>query len=95
MSVVPSSNGDLDSLYVGAYWYKEIFSKQGIPIIVRSGNGPQLDSEDFRNFSEEHSFDRPTSSPHHIQGNGFVERGVNTMKQPLQKSSNNPHREQC
>lgn len=71
---------------------KEIFSRQGIPFTVRSDNGPQFDSEDFHDFAEEYGFNHPTSSPHHPQGNGFVERGVKTMKQLLQKSPYDPYR---
>ena len=65
---------------------KAIFSRHGIPAIVRSDNGPQFDSYEFQHFAEEYNFTHTSSSPHFPQSNGFVERGVKTVKRLLQKS---------
>lgn len=70
---------------------KQIFSRTGIPVIIRSDNGPQYDSEEFKLFAREYNFDHCTSSPPHPQGNGFVERAVKTMKQLLTKSPKDPY----
>ena len=66
---------------------KAIFSRHGIPHTLRSDNGPhQFDSGEFESFSERYNFTHTTSSPHYPQSNGFIERGVKTVKKLLQKS---------
>ena len=65
---------------------KNCFSHHGIPLIVRSDNGPQFDSEEFEKFSANYNFEHSTSSPRYPQSNGFVERGVKTVKNLLKKS---------
>ena len=65
---------------------KNCFSHHGIPLIVRSDNGPQVDSEEFEKFSANYNFEHSTSSPRYPQSNGFVERGVKTVKNLLKKS---------
>ena len=42
---------------------KHIFSKHGIPQRVVTDNGPQYDSESYRKFAKECSYDHITSSP--------------------------------
>ena len=49
-------------------------------------NGPQFDSEEFEKFSANYNFEHSTSSPRYPQSNGFVERGVKTVKNLLKKS---------
>lgn len=66
---------------------KRIFSRQGIPDILFTDNGPQFDSREFANFSTEWQFQHITSSPRYPQSNGEVERAVQTMKMVLNKSS--------
>ena len=65
---------------------KNCFSHHGIPLIVRSDNGPQFDSEEFEKFSANYNFEHSSSSPRYLQSNGFVERGVKTVKNLLKKS---------
>lgn len=42
---------------------KAVFSRNGVPEILISDNGPQYSSADFREFSREYDFKRITSSP--------------------------------
>lgn len=64
---------------------KEIFSRQGIPNIVFSDNGPQFSSEQFAKFSETYDFAHHTSSPRYPQSNGMAERTIQTVKLILKK----------
>lgn len=64
---------------------KEIFSRYGIPEVVRTDNGPQFSSV-FKKFSLEYNFVHITSSPYFAQSNGLVERTVQTAKHLLKKN---------
>ena len=55
---------------------KRVFSRHGIPDIVFSDNGPQFDSNEFRDFAADWGFQHITSSPKYPQSNGEVERAV-------------------
>lgn len=65
---------------------KSIFSRHGIPEVVRSDNGPQYSSREFDEFAESYGFVHNTSSPHFPQSNGLAERMVKTMKQLISQS---------
>ena len=65
---------------------KTIFSRHGIPEVVRSDNGPQYSSQEFVAFSEAYSFKHVTSSPLYPQSNGQAERTVQTVKKILRQS---------
>ena len=62
---------------------KSIFSRHGIPEIVRSDNEPQYSSEQFANH---YGFSHITSSPEYPQSNGAAERAVRTVKDLLKKN---------
>ena len=64
---------------------KKVFSRHGIPDVLFSDNGPQFDSQEFRDFAQYCGFEHVTSSPRFPQSNGEVERGVQTMKGILNK----------
>ena len=68
---------------------KNLFSEQGIPAILRTGNGPQFISHKFQRFAEEFGFQHTTSSPYHPHGNGFIESQVKIVKQALSKALKN------
>ena len=69
---------------------KTIFSRHGIPEIIRTDNGPQYSSQEFAAFARQYDFTHITSSPHFPQSNGQAERTVKTVKQLL-KESEDPH----
>ena len=64
---------------------KKIFSRQGIPEIVYSDNGPCYSSEEFRKFAEAWEFKHVTSSPLYPKSNGLSERMVQTVKNIFKK----------
>ena len=65
---------------------KSIFSRQGIPVVVRSDNGPQYSSDAFKQFAKTYGFEHRTRSPKHPQSNSEAERMVQTIKKLLNKS---------
>ena len=69
---------------------KDVFSRHGIPEIVRSDNGPQFSAQEFAEFANTYGFRHVTSSPKYPQSNGQIERIVQTMKNLL-KNSEDPH----
>lgn len=64
---------------------KIIFSKQGVPDILMTDNGPEYSSFEFRQFSEQWHFSHVTSSPRYPQSNGQSERTVQTVKNIMKK----------
>ena len=64
---------------------KKVFNLQGMPDILFSDNGPQFDSEEFKDFSTSWGFEHVSSFPKYPQSNGEVERAVQTMKTILNK----------
>lgn len=65
---------------------KVIFARFGIPKLLKSDNGPQFDSEEFRQFSKNWGFQHVTSSPHAHWSNGMAEAGVKIVKNIIIKS---------
>ena len=65
---------------------KSLFAEQGIPAVLRTDNGPQFSSHAFQKFANDFEFRHVTSSPHHPQGNGFIESQVNIVKNALAKA---------
>ena len=69
---------------------KSMFARHGIPVTLVTDNGPQYSSGVFEEFAREYGFTHVTSSPRFAQGNGHVERAVQTVKSLLKKCSD-PH----
>ena len=65
---------------------KKIFARLGIPEQLRSDNGTQYTSSDFKKFRKEWEFQHKTSSPHYHQSNGMAERHVQIAKKLLTKA---------
>ncbi|EZA62194.1 hypothetical protein X777_02820 [Ooceraea biroi] len=53
---------------------KSCFIRWGIPNIIRSDNGPQFTSREFKNFAKTWNFKHVTSNPIYPRSNGMVER---------------------
>ena len=66
---------------------KAIFSRQGIPEEIRSDNGPQYSSKEFRVFCQDWGIRHTTSSPRYPQSNGLAERTVRTAKSMLKHNA--------
>ena len=65
---------------------KAHFSRQGIPDILFSDNGPQFSSQEFQKFSRLWEFQHRTSSPGYPQSNGKAESAVKTAKRLMYKA---------
>jgi transposase InsO family protein len=65
---------------------KAVFARYGIPEMVRSDNGPQYSSDEFKLFSLDYGFKHTSSSPGHSSGNGMAERAVQTVKNLIKQS---------
>uniref|UniRef100_A0A147BN06 RNA-directed DNA polymerase n=1 Tax=Ixodes ricinus TaxID=34613 RepID=A0A147BN06_IXORI len=65
---------------------RPMFARFGTPDVIRSDNGPQFASADFKSFTRDWSIKHVTSSPYYPQSNGAAERTVQTGKQLLRKS---------
>ena len=65
--------------------FKSIFAKFGIPEEIRTDNGPQFISHEFKKFCAQYEINHTTSSPRYPQSNGESERAVRTIKNLLKK----------
>ena len=65
---------------------KSIFSRLGIPELVKSDYGTQYMSREFARFSEDYGFTHTQSDPCHQSSNGAAERAVQTIKNLLSKA---------
>ncbi|XP_021358135.1 uncharacterized protein K02A2.6-like [Mizuhopecten yessoensis] len=66
---------------------KSIFSCHGLPNKLRSDNGPQLSSAEFKSFCSELGIGHETSSPHVQSSYGEAERAIQTIKILWKKSA--------
>ncbi|XP_052792278.1 uncharacterized protein K02A2.6-like [Mya arenaria] len=57
----------------------KIFSEYGIPEVLRTDNGPPMNSADFQNFSKQFSFKHRKITPIWPQANGECERFMKTI----------------
>lgn len=64
---------------------KAQFARHGIPEKLRSDNGPQYSSREFRDFCKEYGIEHTTSSPLYPQSHGEAERAVETVKRMWRK----------
>ena len=65
---------------------KSAFAYHGIPCEVISDNGTQYSSKEFESFTKHWEFKHTTTSPLFPQGNGLVEKSVQTVKYLLTKA---------
>ena len=66
---------------------KSHFRRHGIPLKLRTDNGPQYSSQEFVDFCKAYDIEHHTSSPYHPQSNGSAERAVQTVKRLWRKCS--------
>ena len=64
---------------------KEVFSRLGVPKVVRSDNGSCYDSREFREFADLWGFKCVTSSPRYAPSNGMAEKAVDIVKRLWRK----------
>ena len=62
-------------------------AEQGVPMTLRTDNGPQFSSDSFRMFAQEYGFNHVTSSTHYPRSNGFIESQVKVVKYTLSKAA--------
>ena len=65
---------------------KNIFSRHGIPQLLRCDNGPQFKSHEFKQFATQYGFKLRMSSPKYAQSNRQAERAVQICKNIIKKS---------
>lgn len=70
---------------------KFVFSEQGVPEVIVSGNGPHYDCKSYKEFSKEWGLHHFMWSPRYLQSNGFNEPQLQTVKHTLDKSGQDPH----
>ena len=59
---------------------KGVFACHGLPSVLRSDNGPQYSSTQFKKFCDENGIKHEESSPHFQSSNGESERAVQIVK---------------
>lgn len=67
----------------------KIFSMFGVPNVIISDNGPQFTGQAYRQLMQKYGISHVTSSPHHSQSHGFIERTIRTIKSLMNKSASN------
>ena len=68
---------------------KTVMATHGIVKTLRSENGPQFSSSEFKQFCKSYGIEHQTSSPHFQSSNGEAERAIQTVKRMWSKSSDN------
>ena len=63
------------------------FRRFGLTESIITDNGPCFRSQQFHNFCQSLEIKHITSSPYYHEGNGHVERAIQTLKQILRKCS--------
>jgi transposase InsO family protein len=71
---------------------EKYFAMFGYPNTIISDNGPQFNGpqfigQEYRAMVKEHNISHVTSSPHHAQSHGFIERMIRTVKALFSKTT--------
>lgn len=70
-------------------WCTELFATHGLPSQLCSDNGPQFNSQLFKEFLRQLGVTHITTSPYHPRSNGMTERAEQEAKKLLKKCSRN------
>lgn len=68
----------------------DIFSTFGLPQMIVSDNGPQLVSQEFKDYCKKQGILHVTSAPYHPRTNGLAERFVRTFKNRMSSTDGTP-----
>ena len=60
-----------------------IFSRQGVPVVLKSDNGPPFNSSEFRQFANYLGFEHRKVTPYWPKANGEVERFMRTLEKAI------------
>ena len=66
---------------------ESIFARYGIPNVVKSNNGPQFSSDEFKQFCQQWGFSHISVSLYHPQANGLAEKSIQIVKRLLTKAN--------
>ena len=69
---------------------REVFSRQGLPEILVSDNGPQFTSSEFQEFCAQNRIRQRTSSPYKPSTNGQAENVVQILNTALKQAHLTP-----
>ena len=64
-----------------------IFSRQGIPEILKSDNGPPFNGEEFENFANHLGFKQRKITPYWPRANGEAERFMKTIEKAIRAAT--------
>jgi transposase InsO family protein len=64
-----------------------IFSRQGIPEILKSNNGPPFNGEEFKNFANHLGFKHCKITPYWPRANGETERFMKTIEKAIRAAT--------
>lgn len=67
-------------------FFRNLFSKFGLPEKLVTDNGPPFRSKEFLDFCENNIIKHITSSPYRPQGNGAAENSVKIIKKTIKKA---------
>lgn len=67
-------------------FFKNVFSRWGVPLKLVSDNAMQYGSQEFSDFAKSWGFQHVTSSPYLSRSNGLAEKSVAIMKKILTKA---------
>ena len=62
---------------------KNIFSRMGIPEVIRSENGPQYAAKTFEKFVKDREFQHIPGSPEYPRSNGLAEKNSSNSERPF------------
>ena len=65
---------------------RNVFSRMGIPEVLRSDNGPQYAAKTFEKFAKDWGFQHIPSCPEYPRSNGLAKKTVQTVKDLLEKA---------